>query len=433
MDVAADPALAPAHAMAPGPQPEALGKKPPVRVLVFSSLYPSSTRPSHGIFVETRLRELLKTGEVQARVLAPVPWFFSTNPRYGEKAQMAATPHEETRHGLLVRHPRFLVIPKLGMTVAPLLLALASIGPIKRLQREGFDFDLIDAHYYYPDGVAAAALARALGKPFIVTARGTDLNLIPEYSGPRRRILATAAQAAASVGVCRALMVRLAELGADPAKLHVLRNGVDLERFQPLPRAAARLRLGLPEDGRILLSVGHLIERKGHHVAIEALRSLPQDVMLVLAGAGEERARLEGLSRACGVESRVRFAGAVPQADLKWHYSAADALTLCSSREGWANVLLESMACGTPVIATDIWGTPEVVAAPVAGRLMRERSAAALAESFTALFADYPAREATRRYAEGFSWQATTEGQLRLMRAVVGLEPAPPNLVPVAQ
>jgi len=405
----------------------------PLRTLLLSTLFPSTARPNHGIFVETRLRELLKSGAVETRVVAPVPWFPFSGARFGEYGSFAATPRHENRNGIEVHHPRYFLPPKVGMNIAPAMIARAALPVIRRLVRAGFDFDLIDAHYYYPDGVAAAALARALGKPFIVTARGTDLNLIPEYSGPRRRILATAAQAAASIGVCRALMVRLAELGADPAKLHVLRNGVDLERFQPLPRAAARLRLGLPEDGRILLSVGHLIERKGHHVAIEALRSLPQDVMLVLAGAGEERARLEGLSRACGVESRVRFAGAVPQADLKWHYSAADALTLCSSREGWANVLLESMACGTPVIATDIWGTPEVVATPVAGRLMRERSAAALAESFTALFADYPAREATRRYAEGFSWQATTEGQLRLMRAVVGLEPAPPNLVPVAQ
>jgi glycosyltransferase involved in cell wall biosynthesis len=294
---------------------------------------------------------------------------------------------------------------------------------IRELQKGGFDFDLIDAHYYYPDGVAAAIVARALGKPFIVTARGTDLNLVPEYPLPRRRILATAAAAQASIGVCKALMDRLAELGADPAKLHVLRNGVDLERFVPEPRVAARERLALEPEGRWLLSVGHLIERKGHHIAIEALALLPADVRLVIAGAGEERAALERLAAERGVAARVRLAGAVPQVELKWYYSAADALVLCSSREGWANVLLEAMACGTPVIATNIWGTPEVVSVPEAGMLMLERSPAGLAQAFDTLFGRSIEPAATRAFAETFSWDSTTQGQLRLMRAVIDRQP----------
>ena len=214
-------------------------------------------------------------------------------------------------------------------------------------------------------------------------------------------------------------MERLAALGADADRLHVLRNGVDLTRFTPLARDAARRHLRLPQDARILLSVGNLVELKGHHIAIEALPLLPPDVRLVFAGGGEQRARLERLVAERGVAERVHFAGVVQQDELKWYYSAADALLLCSSREGWANVLLEAMACGTPVIATAIAGTQEVVTAPEAGLLMRERSAPALAEGFARLFAAYPERDATRRFAEGFSWQATTVGQLRLMRAVV--------------
>ena len=391
----------------------------PLRVLLFSSLFPSSERPIHGIFVETRLRELVKTGEVNAKVVAPVPWFPFKGKRFGEYAQFAATPRYEERNGLQVHHPRYLLAPKVGMNIAPHTMAMAALPVLKKLIAEGFDFDLIDAHYYYPDGVAAGILARKLGKPFVVTARGTDLNLIPEYPYPRKLILQTAQEASASIGVCRALMDTLAGLGADPAKLNTLRNGVDLQRFVPEPRDAARAKLGLPISQKLLLSVGHLIERKGHYIAIDALPLLPADVMLLIAGSGPERNALQARAEKLGVAQRVRFAGVIPQTDLKWWYSAADALALCSSREGWANVLLESMACGTPVIATNIWGTPEVVSTPAAGVLMPERSANGLAAAWDALFQAYPDRQKTRAHAETFSWDDTTQGQLALFRAAV--------------
>ncbi|WP_037471925.1 glycosyltransferase family 4 protein [Simplicispira psychrophila] len=387
-----------------------------MKILLFSSLYPSSVRPIHGIFVETRLRELLKTGEVQAKVVAPVPWFPSSHPRFGDYAQFAATPQFEHRHGVDVHHPRYLLLPRIGMNIAPYTMAQGALSTVRRLQSEGFDFDLIDAHYYYPDGVAAGLLARWLGKPLVVTARGTDLNLIPQYSFPRRLILQTAAQARASIGVCQALMDSLHDLGADASKLHTLRNGVDLERFTPESRSAARRWLGLPEDGQYLLSVGHLIERKGHHLAIEALPALP-GVQLLVAGAGPQHTALQALATRLGVADRVHWLGVLAQTDLKWCYNAADALTLCSSREGWANVLLESMACGTPVIATNIWGTPEVVSTHAAGVLMGQRDAEALVQAWRQLMAALPTREDTRLHAEKFSWDATTQGQLALFKS----------------
>ncbi len=395
----------------------------PIKTLLFSTLYPSSVRPGHGIFVETRLRYLLATGEVETRVVAPVPWFPSQHPRFGAWAKLAATPRHEEHHGIAVWHPRYLLPPKIGMNIAPLMLALGARRTLAQLIRDGFDFDLIDAHYYYPDGVAAAILAAWFNKPLVITARGTDLNLIPRYPIPRRWIRWTAGRAAASIGVCQALADEIVTLGGDVNKTHVLRNGVDLQRFQPQDRQTARARLGLPA-GTLLLSVGNLVELKGHHLAIESLTQLT-DVILVIVGDGEERERLHQQAHALSVSERVIFAGARPQTELKDWYSAADMLLLCSSREGWANVLLEAMACGTPVVATAVGGTPEVVQSPVAGRIIQERTSAALVNGVRSLMDEYPDRAAVRAYAEQFDWAATTQGQIELFRAVCGIHPFP--------
>lgn len=388
-----------------------------IKTLLFSTLYPSSVRPVHGIFVENRLRELLKTGAIETRVVAPVPWFPFTAARFGEYGRFAATPRHELYNGIEVHHPRYFLPPKIGMNIAPYTIAAAALPTVKKLISEGFDFDLIDAHYYYPDGVAAGMIARKIGKPFVVTARGTDLNLIPNYTYPRQLIQETAEQAYASIGVCKALMDSLADLGAKREKLHVFRNGVDLEKFRPEDQTQARTKLTLPA-GRILLSVGHLVERKGHDIAIKALAGLPEDTFLIIAGAGPEREALELLTQSLQLTKRVRFAGQVANSELRWWYSGADALVLCSSREGWANVLLESMACGTPVVASNIWGTPEVVSCETAGRLMQDRTPQGLASAVSDLLARYPERTAVREFAEKFSWDETSLAQKALFETI---------------
>lgn len=387
-----------------------------IKLLTFSSLYPSSVRPNHGIFVETRLRYLLASGEVQSVVVAPVPWFPFKSERFGEYAVYARTPREETRNGIRVLHPRFTLLPKIGMSAAPVLLAVAVLPILRRLIREGYDFDVIDAHYYYPDGVAAAILGRLLNKPVVITARGTDINLIPQYARPRRMIRWAAKSAVKSITVCAALRTSMIDLGISAERIVALRNGVDLERFSPPDRAAQRKALGL--NGFTLLSVGYLIPRKAHHLIIEALPLMP-DTRLLIAGEGPERERLTKLARELGVADRVTMLGARPQTELRNYYGAVDALVLASSREGWANVLLEAMACGTPVVASNVWGTPEVVALPAAGVLMEERTARGVAQAVERLRAHYPDHAATRAYAEGFSWDDTTRGQIALFRQVL--------------
>ncbi len=394
-----------------------------IRTLLFSTLYPNSTRPSHGIFVETRLRHLLASGQIETRVVAPAPWFPFRHPMFGEYARHAAVPRHEVRNGISVEHPRYLLLPKVGMNRAPHDLARAGLKAARRLIASGYDFDLIDAHYFYPDGVAATMIGKALGKPVVITARGTDINLIPEYPKPRQMILDAARDCAASITVCAALKDAIVGLGGTAEKITVLRNGVDLELFKPQDRQAARATFGMNNTFAIA-SVGHLIERKGHHLVIEALARLP-DAQLYIAGAGEEESRLRALADQLGVTQRLHLLGAIPQARLRTLYNAVDCLVLASSREGWANVLLEAMACGTPVVASKVWGTPEVVASPEAGVLMHERSAHGIVEAIHHLQQSLPEHAATRRYAEQFSWGATTEGQLAIFRNILAEHTCP--------
>ena len=394
-----------------------------VRTLLFSTLYPSSARPLHGIFVETRLRELLRHGAVQTRVVAPVPWYWNPRSANRKYAAVAATPRREQLNGIDVRHPRYLTIPKVGMTLAPFLLALGARQALRDVQREGFDFDVIDAHYYYPDGVAAALLARWFGKPLVVTARGTDVNLIPDHRLPRLLIQWAARQAQASVGVSAALVARMRELAIDPARLHLMRNGVDAQRFQPRPAAQVRSELGLT-GSPVLLTVGNLHEHKGQRLVLEAFAQLlgshPQ-ARLVLVGDGPDAPLLRARAAALQVAGQVHFAGQVPQAELARWYSAADVLVLASSREGWPNVLLEAMACGTPVVATAVGGIPEVVQGNQVGRLVAVRDAGALVAAVRDLLAAPPERHQVRAYAERFSWDRTSHDQIQLFESLATL------------
>lgn len=386
-----------------------------IRLLTFSTLYPNNARPNHGIFVENRLRHLIASRHACSTVVAPVPWFPSRSSLFGDWARHASVVPIELRHGISVHHPRYPVIPWFGMSSAPYLLYRATLPTLRRLLASGERFDAIDAHYVYPDGVAAVWLGRALGLPTVVTARGTDVNLIPKYVLPRALIRRAISGASALIAVSGALKSELVALGAPDDKVTVLRNGVDITLFRPIDRASARAELGLTRP--TLLSVGHLIERKGHHRVIEAMTRLVEFDLLI-AGEGPERGRLNALINRLGLAERVRLLGGWPHAELPSLYGAADILVLASSREGWANVLLEAMACGTPVVASNIWGNPEVVRDVMAGVIAEENTPDGIAAAVRRLFTHLPKRTATRAYAEQFSWNATTDGQLALFSSI---------------
>ena len=395
-----------------------------MKLLTITSLFPNHVDPKHGIFIDARLRQLrARYPQVQQVVVAPVPWFPVGHRWFGRYGRFARVATEEFRDGIRVLHPRYLVIPKIGMWLTPLLMAITLWRTVRRLRRQGFEPDLIDGHYFYPDGVAIGLASRLLKLPFVVTARGSDINLIARQWLPGKMIAWCCRQAAHRITVCQALKERLAPLcGGRP--ITVLPNGVDSRRFtltEERQQPALKRALGL--KGEILLSVGNLVPLKGHHLAIDALADLP-GMQLVILGEGPERDALAARAAERGVADRLLMPGALPQAELVRYYGAASCLLLLSSREGMANVLLESMACGTPVVATRVGGTPEVVSAEAAGVLV-EREVTAIVAGISQLLAQLPARQATRRHALQFDWRATSDGQYQLFTRLAA-DQAPP-------
>ena len=387
-----------------------------VRMLTLSSLYPSEARPRHGLFVENRLAKLVESGDIRARVIAPVPWFPLTAGVFGEYARYAATPRAERRRGIDVAYPRYPMVPRVSTALQPALVASAMARSLSSARAEGFDFDLIDAHYFYPDGVAAATVAAAYRKPLIITARGSDINVIAQLPGPRRQMLQAARSASAIISVSAALKAKMVDLGMDAERIFVLRNGVDTSVYAPVEQAQARAVLGLTH-GPVVASVGNLVPGKGHDLAVQSIARL-DDVVLLVVGDGPQRASLERLARELGIGSRVQFTGELLPQQMSTVYSAADLLVLASSNEGWPNVVLEAMACGAAVVAADVGGVREILTAGVGGTIVLERSAEAFAAAINDRLTRVGERAAVRAFASQFSWDEVVRQQTELYQRV---------------
>lgn len=386
-----------------------------MNILTISTLYPNPVDLKHGIFVRTRSMHLVKHHpDIKPIIIAPVPWFFFSSELLGNFASFKKIPSVRNDNGLEVHHPRYLVIPKLGMFLAPFTLAWSLKRSLKKLvadkRKLGVEFSLIDGHYFFPDGVAIAKAAKALKLPFVCTARGTDINLIPENPLAKKMVLKVLQESRYNFAVCQALKDEMVALGADESKVSVLRNGVDLELFEwsnNEKQLTLKKQVGI--EGRLVVSVGGLVERKGHHLTIEAIANMP-DVHFVLVGDGPEKNALLALAKRLEISDRVTLTGALTQPEVNKWFMAADCSVLASSREGWANVLLESMASGCPVVATDVWGTPEVVQSENVGRLC-ERNVASIASEMESLLAQTTLRNSVRSYAESFDWKETSDKQ----------------------
>ena len=390
-----------------------------MKVLVLTSLYPNNTAPNHGIFVHERILRVARPDGCSLRVVAPVPWYPPIP--LGQRYRYSQVLPLETRDGIEIRHPRYFMVPKIGMRWHGWTM-YRSLLPFVRSIQAAWDFDLIDAHYVYPDGHAATLLGKELGRPVVVSARGSDLNLFRTFSRIRPLLQWTLDHAAAVITVSGALRDQAIALGAAPGNVSVIPNGVNLETFRPIPPREARSALGLP-DRPTLLFVGNLVPEKGVDRLLEIYRRLAAsepafDAQLLLVGKGPLRRPLEERVRSWGLSDRVRFVGEVAHADLRNWYGAADILCVPSRREGWPNVILESIACGTPVVATGVGGIPEILTSPSVGTIAGDSDAEFASAVLEGLRRTWDP-DALRAHAARHTWERAAESVRAVFRSVV--------------
>ncbi len=333
------------------------------KLLVFSSLFPSQVRPNAGVFIRERMFRVGKY--IPIIVVSPVPWFpFQEIIRYWCPQFRPQPSCYEEQEGVQVYYPRFFSIPGLLKSCDGFFMAVGALPTLLKLKKK---FTIIDAHFAYPDGYAATLLGKWLNKPVTITLRGTEVPLA-KIPGRKEKLLTALVYATQVFSVSDSLKQFVVSLGANGDKIQVIGNGIDVIKFQPIAKSTARAALSISESTKVLVSVGALVDRKGFHRVIDLLPELvsqyPNLIYLIVGGDSPEgniRIKLERQVEVLNLKKHVRFLGAYSSDQLKVPLSAADLFVLATANEGWANVFLEAMACGLPVITTDVGGNKEVI------------------------------------------------------------------------
>ncbi|MBL8207933.1 MAG: glycosyltransferase [Blastocatellia bacterium] len=400
-----------------------------MKILTFTKLYPNAQMPLHGIFVARRVIALAKECGHQIEVIAPIPYYPPFLPGIGEWNQLKQVPSIEEQNTVRVYHPRYFNPPKIGMAKYGQWMAQGSQATMTRLLRNGFSFDVIDAHFVYPDGYAAIKLGQKLQRPVVITARGSDITRNKHFPQIRPLLSEVMRSATQLIAVSEELRDNFIELGAAPEKIHVIPNGIEIEAFYPTLQADARKRLGLSLEERWLVSVGRLDRNKGQWLILEALKKIGLEALrqrrirLALIGQGEDREHLASISRSAGFDDIVHFAGQLPPEEICTWYNAANAKILASSREGSPNVVLEALACGTPVIASRAGRNALVIEEETNGLLFPIEDAQALKLAILHALEFQWDREQIAQRGQQRSWATVAKEVERVLRLAIKNKP----------
>lgn len=407
-----------------------------MHVLSIATLFPNPVRPSFGVFVGNQMRAIVASGQVDLTIVSPLgipPWPLSLREPY---VRLKDIPETTQAAGLTVHYPRFTTFPKVGGDTNPGRIAKAVLPLVRKLHAQK-PFYLVDAQFFFPDGPAAAIIARELGLPLTIKSRGADIHFWGQRPIALKQMLAAAQQAAGLLAVSQALRADMIALGMPAERIAVHYTGLDREKFHPINRGAARAlvsampNLQIWSEGPLLVTPGALIARKGQALVIEALTHLPPDTRLALAGAGEDEGRLRGLAKRLGLAERVQFLGLVDHELLPHVLCAADVLVLPSASEGLANVWVEGLACGTPIVIPDIGGAREIVSDESAGRIAA-RTPEAIASAVRDILAAPPAQTDVAEHVSRFSWNVNAQNLIRFWEDVMAPTARPEALADTA-
>ena len=382
-----------------------------MRILIVTGDFPNPQQPTRGTFNFQLARALARKHEVV--VIAPVSW----RDEWRLRARRTELERARTLHGLEVHHPRYYYPPGMLRTAYGWFL-WRSVASTAGNVLAAFQPDVVMGYWLHPDGEVALRIAKLAGVPGVVMSGGSDVLLLARDSARRKCMTRVLQGADAAVFVSEHLGRAAAQLGLEDTPIHIVRRGVDLDLFCPGDQASSRRRLGLDAKQLVLLWVGRMVRVKGLDVLIDACARLQRgalDFALYLAGDGPLRQELDKRAATMGVAGRVVFAGVVQHGDLPDWYRAANVTVLPSRSEGVPNVLLESIACGTPFVASDVGGIAEI-ADTLRDRLVPAENAAALAQALSEVAGG---RTTTRRRFTPVSWEQSAASLEEVFREVI--------------
>lgn len=396
-----------------------------MKILSISLTFPSSADPSRGVFVKERLHALSMIPGVDLRVVSPTPWFppIKWFPKWYNWSQY---PRKESIATLPVERPRYVLPPKVGGYAHPQLIDLAVKKKLDRI-RDEWKFDVIDAHWAYPAGAWAAKLGRRYGVPVIITGRGEDMVKFPSLPIVGNKIRWALKNSSRCIGVSREISELMKRNGAEASTVHTIPNGIDGNKFFLKDQLSCRTACSLPAERRILLSVGDRLELKGFHLIVDAIaimrEKIPDILYVIVGGPGrfgrDFTPQIQSRIDEQGLSDHVRLAGPQPHQELVNWYNSADLYVMMSSREGSPNVLLESLACGTPAVGTAVGGIKDELSNETFGRLIGERSAESAAAAILSELAEPRSRSSIAEAMKERTWEATAAQVHRLLKQVL--------------
>jgi glycosyltransferase involved in cell wall biosynthesis len=387
------------------------------KLLVITHIYPNHLEPTGGLFNSYQVRELAK--DYSIKVIAPLPWFPGLW-LFGRRAEFyysGRVKKFEVIDEVEVYHPLFISIPKIGRCLQVIFYFLSAWGVVKQINKR-FRADLVISMYAYPDACAADWIASIMGKPHIAKVLGSDINLIAKTTIRGSLIKAALQKSKKIVSMSEDLNKKVVELGIPSSKTVVLYNGVDKNIFFLKTQAVCRAKLDIKASTRVILFVGNLKEIKGIEYLIDSFESMQgsiPELKLYLIGQGPREFYYKNIVTQKKLQNSISFLGAKGPAEISSWMSAADVLCLPSLNEGLPNVILESLSCGTPVVATRIGGIPEVVHSSEIGLLIEPKNSVLLADALIKALGKKWDRQFISDYGRKFSW----EENARIFKGVI--------------
>lgn len=379
-----------------------------MKILIITNLFPNSKETTRGMYNKQQFMELAKLCELE--VVAPIPWH-----------HFSRTPVKETIDEIEVYHPRYFMLPKIGRSLYGFFFFISLVGFVKKIYKY-FKFDLIVATWAYPDGFGSFLITKVLKKPIVIKTHGSDINIRTKYFLRRKMISYALRNSNKVITVSNALKGKIVEIGVPEDKIAVIPNGVDTDLFKPMNQQGCREILGLPLTTKIVLFIGNLVHIKGVDYLMDAFSQVSvkyDSAILIIVGDGNLKGHFIKKAKCLGLEGKIKFISRQPHNKIPLWMNACDVFCLPSLNEGCPNVILETLACGKPVVATKVGGIPEIISSEDYGILVTPGNSIELAQGLQKALEKEWNPEKLHQYVSGRDWKANAEEIFRILNLVI--------------